>query len=73
MDIKKLVESMSVEELCGQVLSYDIQPGDTDEDTLETIEKILPVLLEHQKSLSSSMRSSKIRLSHKLHHQKQIL
>lgn len=42
MDIKKLVESMSVEELCGQVLSYDIQPGDTDEETLETIEKILP-------------------------------
>ena len=42
MDIKKLVENMSVEELCGQVLSYDIQPNDTDEETLAVIEKIMP-------------------------------
>jgi hypothetical protein len=28
MDIKKLVDNMSIEELCGQVLSYDIQPGE---------------------------------------------
>ena len=42
MDIQKLVENMSVEELCGQVLSYDIQPGDTDEETFATIEKIIP-------------------------------
>ena len=42
MDIKKLVDNMSIEELCGQVLSYDIQPGDTEEETLEVIEKIMP-------------------------------
>lgn len=42
MDIRKIVEEMSVEALCGQVLSYDVQPGDTEEETLETIKRIRP-------------------------------
>lgn len=42
VDIKKLIDEMSVEELCGQVLAYDIQPNDSEEETLEIIEKIKP-------------------------------
>lgn len=42
VDIKKLIDEMSVEELCGQVLAYDIQPKDSEEETLKIIEKIKP-------------------------------
>lgn len=42
IDLKKLVENMSVEELCGQVLCYDVQPKDGEEETLEVIRKIKP-------------------------------
>jgi beta-N-acetylhexosaminidase len=42
LDFIKLVDNMSVEELCGQVLAYDIQPKDSEEKTLEVIEKIKP-------------------------------
>ena len=42
MNIKKIIDEMSVEELCGQVLSYDIQPCDTEEETLDVIKKIIP-------------------------------
>lgn len=42
VDIKKWIDEMSVEELCGQVLAYDIQPKDSEEETLKIIEKIKP-------------------------------
>ncbi|MBR2374981.1 MAG: hypothetical protein IKA88_01700 [Clostridia bacterium] len=42
MDLKKLVNEMSVEDLCGQVLCYDIQPEDTVEETYDVIERIRP-------------------------------
>ena len=42
VDIKKWIDEMSVEELCGQVLAYDIQPKDSEEETLKVIEKIKP-------------------------------
>ena len=42
MDIKKLVNEMSIEDLCGQVLCYDVQPGDTPEETYEVIRRIRP-------------------------------
>ncbi|MBP5466247.1 MAG: glycoside hydrolase family 3 protein, partial [Clostridia bacterium] len=42
MDIKKLVDEMSIEDLCGQVLCYDIQKNDTPEETYEIIRHIRP-------------------------------
>ena len=42
MDIKKIVDEMSIEDLCGQVLCYDVQPKDTEEETMEIIKKIRP-------------------------------
>ena len=42
MDLRKLVNEMSVEDLCGQVLCYDIQPGDTIEETYDVINRIRP-------------------------------
>lgn len=42
MDIRKLVNEMSVEDLCGQVLCYDVQPGDTIEETYDVINRIRP-------------------------------
>lgn len=41
-DLKKMIDEMSIEELCGQVLAYDIQPRDNVEETLAVIEKIKP-------------------------------
>ena len=42
IDIQKLIDDMSVEELCGQVLAYDVQPKDDEQETLEIIKKIKP-------------------------------
>ncbi|PWM75289.1 MAG: hypothetical protein DBX59_02350 [Bacillota bacterium] len=42
MNIQKLVDGMSVEELCGQVLAYDVQPKDDFENTIKIIKKIKP-------------------------------
>ncbi|MBR2375261.1 MAG: hypothetical protein IKA88_03120 [Clostridia bacterium] len=42
MDIKKIVDEMSIEELCGQVLAYDVQPKDTEEEIYDVIERIRP-------------------------------
>ncbi|MBO5412061.1 MAG: glycoside hydrolase family 3 protein [Clostridia bacterium] len=42
MDLRKLVNEMSVEDLCGQVLCYDIQPEDTVEETYDVIKRIRP-------------------------------
>lgn len=42
MDLRKIVEELSVEELCGQVLAYDVQPEDTEEETLKIIDRIRP-------------------------------
>ncbi len=41
-NIETIVKNMSVEELCGQVLCYDVQPRDTDEETYEVIKHIRP-------------------------------
>ncbi len=42
MDIKKIVDNMSLEDLCGQVLAYDIGHKDTFEETIEVIDRIHP-------------------------------
>lgn len=42
MDIRKLVDEMSIEDLCGQVLCYDVQPEDTPEETYRVIKHIRP-------------------------------
>lgn len=56
MDIKRIVDNMSVEELCGQVLSYDVQPNDTEEETYEVIRRIRPGSLflvgEHKQTIA---------------------
>ncbi|MDY2841911.1 MAG: glycoside hydrolase family 3 N-terminal domain-containing protein [Candidatus Borkfalkiaceae bacterium] len=41
-DLKRIIDSMTVEQLCGQVLAYDIQPRDDEKETLGIIEKIKP-------------------------------
>ncbi len=39
-DINKLVDSLTIEEMCGQVLCYDIQPEDKVDETNEVIKRI---------------------------------
>lgn len=42
VNLKKIIDGMTVEELCGQVLAYDVQPRDEEEETLSVIRKIKP-------------------------------
>ncbi len=42
MDLKKLVDSMSLEDLAGQVLCYDISRKDNPDEVVEIIKKIKP-------------------------------
>ena len=42
IDIKKKIDEMSIEDLCGQVLCYDVQPNDTEKETMEVIKRIRP-------------------------------
>ncbi len=50
MDYQKIIDSMDLETLCGQVLAYDIMPSDTYEDTLDVIRRIRPGgIFLHQK------------------------
>ncbi len=51
MDYRRIVDTMDLETLCGQVLAYDIQPGDSYEETERIIRRIRPGgLFLHQKS-----------------------
>ena len=38
-DVNKIIENMSVEEMVGQLLDYDIQPNDTPEETREVLSR----------------------------------
>ncbi|MBO7186783.1 MAG: hypothetical protein J6V68_00090, partial [Clostridia bacterium] len=42
MDLLKIVNDMSLEELAGQVLCYDISPKDNPDEVIEVINKIKP-------------------------------
>ncbi len=54
MDYKKIVDNMTLEVLCGQVLAYDIQPNDTYDETKRIIEHIRPGgLFIHQKTVNN--------------------
>lgn len=39
-DVDKIIEKMSVEQICGQVLAYDLQPSEKEESLLAEIEQI---------------------------------